>query len=103
MNALLRIAAIHHENEDWDDAEAAWRNVLNVEPDNRVARRRIQDAIDGQSRQKKAEVLTTAGTVEAVEAESAEITSDDDDDDDDADEGVAEEEIPDFEFGFGTL
>jgi len=107
MNALLRIGAIHHENEDWDAAEAAWRNVLNVEPENRVARRRIQDAIDGQSKQKKAEVLTTAGTVEAVveetpEEEVVEAPFKDDDDDDD-DEGVPDEEIPDFEFGFGTL
>ena len=101
MNALLRIAAIHHENEDWDDAEAAWRNVLNVEPDNRVARRRIQDAIDGQSRQRKAEVLTTAGTTEAAEDEPVEAESGDDGDDDDED--VPDEEIPDFEFGFGTL
>lgn len=62
MNALLRIAAIHHEGKDWDAAESAWRNVLNVEPENRIARRRIQDAIDGQSTQKKAEVLTTGGT-----------------------------------------
>ena len=30
--------------------EAAWKkDVLNVEPENRVARRRIQEAIDGQS------------------------------------------------------
>ena len=102
MNALLRIAAIHHENEDWDDAEAAWRNVLNVEPDNRVARRRIQDAIDGQSRQRKAEVLTPAGTAEAAEEESVETPSDDDGEDDD-DDGVPDEDVPDFEFGFGTL
>ena len=99
MNALLRIAAIHHENEDWDEAESSWRNVLNVEPDNRVARRRIQDAIDGQSRQRKAEVLTTAGPAEVTEEEPVEAPSDDDDDD----EGVPDEEIPDFEFGFGTL
>ena len=64
MNALLRIAAIHHESESWDEAEAAWRNVLNVEPENRIARRRIQDAIDGQSKQKKVAVLSsTGGTV----------------------------------------
>ena len=107
MNALLRIAAIHHENEDWDEAEASWRNVLNVEPDNRVARRRIQDAIDGQSRQKKAEVLTTSGVVEAVAEEPSEeeLTEDSIVDGEDA-EGSAsasDEEIPDFEFGFGTL
>ena len=107
MNALLRIAAIHHENEDWDDAEAAWRNVLNVEPDNRVARRRIQDAIDGQSKQKKAEVLTTSGAVETIAEEPVEEEPAEDpiDDGEDA-EGSAsasDEEIPDFEFGFGTL
>ena len=61
MNALLRIAAIHHESESWDEAEAAWRNVLNVEPENRIARRRIQDAIDGQSQQKKVAVLSSTG------------------------------------------
>ncbi len=59
MSALLRIAAIHHNNEDWNSAELAWRNVLNVEPENRVARRRIQEAIDGQSASKKAAVLSS--------------------------------------------
>ena len=103
MNALLRIAAIHHENEDWDDAEAAWRNVLNVEPENRVARRRIQDAIDGQSRQKKAEVLTTVGTTAETPEEEPEEAPLDIDDEDDDDEGASDEDIPDFEFGFGTL
>jgi hypothetical protein len=102
MNALLRIAAIHHENEDWDAAEGAWRNVLNVEPENRVARRRIQDAIDGQSKQRKAEVLTTAGTAEAPEEEVAEVPSADDGGNGDG-EGAPDEDIPDFEFGFGTL
>ena len=64
MNALLRIAAIHHNNENWDDAVTAWRNVLDVEPDHRVARRRIQDAIDGQSHLKKTAILSsTQGTV----------------------------------------
>ena len=102
MNALLRIAAIHHENEDWDAAEGAWRNVLNVEPDNRVARRRIQDAIDGQSKQRKAEVLTTAGLAETPEEEVTEAPLESVDDDTD-DEGDNDEDIPDFEFGFGTL
>ena len=58
MNALLRISAIHHNNKNWDEAEKAWRNVLNVEPENRVARRRIQEAIDGQSSARKAAVLS---------------------------------------------
>ena len=73
MNALLRIAAIHHNNENWDAAEAAWRNVLNVEPDHRVARRRIQDAIDGQSQQKKAAVLSSSGVMMAQELELPKI------------------------------
>ena len=108
MNALLRIAAIHHENEDWDEAEASWRNVLNVEPDNRVARRRIQDAIDGQSKQKKAEVLTTSGAVEAIAEESVEEEEPAEDPIDDVSEAeesetASDEDVPDFEFGFGTL
>tara|TARA_B100001540_G_scaffold117016_1_gene104910 strand:+ start:57 stop:1163 length:1107 start_codon:yes stop_codon:yes gene_type:complete len=70
MNALLRIAAIHHSSEDWDNAEVAWRDVLNVEPENRIARRRIQEAIDGQSATKKAAVLTTNTAATTVELES---------------------------------
>ena len=73
MNALLRIAAIHHNNENWDAAEAAWRNVLNVEPDHRVARRRIQDAIDGQSQQKKAAVLSSSGAMMTQEIETPKV------------------------------
>ena len=69
MNALLRIAAIHHTNEDWDEAESAWRNVLNVEPENRVARRRIQDAFDGQTGAKKAAVLSATNGSAIVEPE----------------------------------
>jgi tetratricopeptide (TPR) repeat protein len=84
MNALLRIAAIHHNNENWDNAVSAWRNVLDVEPDHRVARRRIQDAIDGQSSLQKAAVLSTGGMVteelqstivEEVEAAPQELQS----------------------------
>ena len=70
MNALLRIAAIHHSSGDWDNAEIAWRDVLNVEPENRIARRRIQEAIDGQSATKKAAVLTTNTAATTVELES---------------------------------
>ncbi len=78
MNALLRIAAIHHESESWDEAEAAWRNVLNVEPENRIARRRIQEAIDGQSQLKKVAVLSstsgiTTEQIEMVTTEELEI------------------------------
>ncbi len=69
INALLRIAAIYHEKEDWENAEIAWRGVLNVEPDNRVARRRIQDAFDGQTNAKKAAVLSSTSGTTTVEAE----------------------------------
>ena len=80
MNALLRIAAIHHNNENWDNAISAWRNVLDVEPDHRVARRRIQDAIDGQSSLKKAAILSNNGMLTeeletVVEAEVEVITT----------------------------
>ena len=71
MNALLRIAAIHHTSGEWDAAETAWRNVLNVEPENRIARRRIQEAIDGQSATKKAKVLSTNMSATTVEIETA--------------------------------
>ena len=69
MNALLRISAIHHNNKHWDEAEKAWRNVLNVEPENRVARIRIQEAIDGQSSAKKAAVLSPSNGAATVELE----------------------------------
>ena len=69
MNALLRIAAIHHTSEEWD-AEAA-EDVLNVEPENRIARRRIQEAIDGQSATKKAAVLSTNMSAATVEVQTA--------------------------------
>ena len=86
MNALLRIAAIHHEKEDWEAAEAAWRKVLDAEPDNRIARRRIQEAFDHQTEVKKADVLAPT----TPESESTPVQ-----------EEVAD--IPDFEFGFGDL
>ena len=74
MNALLRIAAIHHNNENWDNAISAWRNVLDVEPDHRVARRRIQDAIDGQSSLKKVAVLSNNGMLtEELETSPIEV------------------------------
>jgi tetratricopeptide (TPR) repeat protein len=43
LDALLRIAAIHHESENYEKAEAAWRSVLNAEPDNKLARRRMDE------------------------------------------------------------
>ncbi len=75
VNALLRIAAIYHEKEDWQNAEIAWRGVLNVEPDNRIARRRIQEAFDGQTDAKKAAVLSTTSGTTTVELEATTTTS----------------------------
>jgi len=43
LDALLRIAAIHHEREDYDKAESAWRRVLDAEPENKLARRRMDE------------------------------------------------------------
>jgi len=42
-NSLLRIAAIHHERDDLQFAESAWRAVLDVDPENKLARRRIEE------------------------------------------------------------
>ncbi len=44
LNSLLRIAAIHHGREDWDKAEKAWRGVLNISADSKLARRRLEEA-----------------------------------------------------------
>ncbi len=43
IDALLRVAAIHHEREDHEKAEVAWRKVLNADPDNKLARRRLEE------------------------------------------------------------
>jgi tetratricopeptide (TPR) repeat protein len=43
VDALLRVAAIHHEREDLQDAEVAWRKVLDADPDNKLARARLDD------------------------------------------------------------
>ena len=98
LNALLKIAAIHHGNKSWELAEAAWRNVLDVEPNHQVARRRIQEAFDGQTDAKKAAVLSVTGnTTLEVEEDSEPFEEDEEIDETD------DEDIPDFEFGFGDL
>ncbi|PXF22965.1 MAG: hypothetical protein CXX71_02885 [Methanobacteriota archaeon] len=43
LDSLLRIAAIHHERDDLQHAESAWRAVLDVDPENKLARRRIEE------------------------------------------------------------
>jgi cytochrome c-type biogenesis protein CcmH/NrfG len=46
IDARLRIAAILHEGEDFDKAIAAWRQVLDIEPQHRLARRRLAECRD---------------------------------------------------------
>jgi len=103
MNALLRIAAIHHENEDWESAEIAWRAVLNVEPDSRIARRRIQEAFDGQTSEKKAAVLTTGESSEEVPEAAPEEAPAEAPAEAEVSAEETDQDIPDFEFGFGDL
>ena len=43
LDARLRIAAILHEGEDTEKAAVAWRKVLDVEPQNGLARRRLEE------------------------------------------------------------
>ena len=49
LDALLHRAAIHHSAERWDDAEHAWRAVLDTEPDHQVARQRMEQATTEQA------------------------------------------------------
>ena len=44
IDALLRVSAIHHEKEEFEKAEVAWRKVLDVDPDNKLARARLDEA-----------------------------------------------------------
>ena len=43
IDARLRIAAILHEADDIEKAIVAWRNILDIDPQNRLARRRISE------------------------------------------------------------
>ena len=43
VDALLRVAAIHHEKDDFEKAEVAWRKVLDADPDNKLARARLDE------------------------------------------------------------
>ena len=45
---LLRIAAILHEGEDPNAAIIAWRKVLDIDPEHRLARRRLQESSERQ-------------------------------------------------------
>ena len=46
IDARLRIAAILHEGEDLDKAIVAWRQVLDIEPQHQLARRRLIECRD---------------------------------------------------------
>ena len=43
LDARLRIAAILHEGKNTEKAAVAWRKVLDVDPQNRLARRRLEE------------------------------------------------------------
>ena len=44
LDAKLRIAAILHEGEEAEKSILAWREVLNIDPENRLARRRLEES-----------------------------------------------------------
>ena len=43
IDARLKIASLLHESEDKKGAAAAWRKVLDVDPEHRLARRRLEE------------------------------------------------------------
>ncbi len=43
IEAQLHIAAIYHEAQNWNEAEEAWRNILSIDPEHTVARRRFDE------------------------------------------------------------
>ena len=47
IDARLKIATLLHEAEDSKGAAAAWRRVLDVDPEHRLARRRLEECRDG--------------------------------------------------------
>ena len=48
IDARLRIAAILHEGDDPNAAIIAWRKVLDIDPEHRLARRRLQESSERQ-------------------------------------------------------
>ena len=47
IDARLKIATLLHEAEGSKGAAAAWRRVLDVDPEHRLARRRLEECRDG--------------------------------------------------------
>ena len=46
IDARLMIAAIHHEGDSSELAAASWRKVLDIDPQHRIARRRLEECKD---------------------------------------------------------
>ncbi len=53
IDARLRIAAILHDGEDVNSSVIAWRKVLDIDPEHRLARRRLQESVDRQENTKQ--------------------------------------------------
>jgi len=49
----LRIAAILHEGENVNESVIAWRKVLDIDPEHKLARRRLQESVDRQENMKQ--------------------------------------------------
>ena len=52
LDARLRIAAILHDGDSPEAAISAWREVLNIDPENRLARRRLEESRGKTTKQK---------------------------------------------------
>ena len=48
IDARLRLAAIQHDGEYVIESIIAWRKVLDIDPEHRLARRRLQESVDRQ-------------------------------------------------------
>ncbi len=46
LDARLRLAAILHDGEDLGAVAAAWRDVLDIDPEHKLARRRLEETRD---------------------------------------------------------
>ena len=46
LDARLRLAAILHDGEDLGALAAAWRDVLDIDPEHKLARRRLEETRD---------------------------------------------------------
>ena len=56
LDARLRIAAILHEGGDSTKAASSWRKVLDVDPQHRLARRRLEECKEQISIRREARV-----------------------------------------------